>query len=57
MPTYDFKCTECPNTITVSIRITDQVTPPVCADCAITMVRQFGLAAVTFKGTGWGKDA
>ena len=57
MPAYEYRCTECDATATVSVRITDTPNPPVCANCTVSMVRVYGLAAVTFKGTGWGKDA
>lgn len=56
MPAYDFRCTECDATATVAIRLTEHLTPPVCATCTVTMVRVYGVGAVTFKGTGWGKD-
>jgi putative FmdB family regulatory protein len=56
MPTYDYRCTECDQTATVSVKITENPSVPVCVACGVTMVRVFGLGAVTFKGTGWGKD-
>ena len=57
MPAYEYRCTECDATATVSVRITETPNVPVCANCTITMVRLYGLSGVTFKGTGWGKDA
>jgi putative FmdB family regulatory protein len=55
MPVYDFKC-ECGKTSTITIGIAD-VENFVCkCICGRPMVRQFGVAAVTFKGSGWGKD-
>ena len=57
MPTYDYRCTECDSTATISVKITDTPSVPVCASCTVTMVRVFGVGAVTFKGKGWGKDA
>lgn len=56
MPTYDYRCTECDQTATVAVKITENPSVPVCVACGISMVRVFGLGAVTFKGTGWGKD-
>jgi putative FmdB family regulatory protein len=55
MPVYDFKC-ECGKTSTITIGIAD-VENFVCkCICGKPMVRQFGVGAVTFKGSGWGKD-
>jgi putative FmdB family regulatory protein len=56
MPAYDFRCTECEATATIAIRLTEDLTAPVCVNCSVSMVRVYGVAAVTFKGTGWGKD-
>ena len=56
MPVYEYRCTECDQTASVSASITTDHSVPVCANCTITMVRVFELGAVTFKGTGWGKD-
>lgn len=57
MPTYDFRCNTCDATATVATRLTETLTSPVCVKCALEMVRVYGVGAVTFKGTGWGKDA
>lgn len=57
MPVYEYRCTECEQTASVTANITEQPAIPVCGNCTVTMVRVFGLGAVTFKGTGWGKDA
>jgi predicted nucleic acid-binding Zn ribbon protein len=54
MPVYDFKC-ECGKTSTITISI-----PPgefkISCVCGKQMKRVYGIGAVTFKGTGWGKD-
>jgi putative FmdB family regulatory protein len=55
MPVYDFKC-ECGKTSTITIGIAD-LDKFVCkCICGKPMVRQFGVGAITFKGSGWGKD-
>jgi putative FmdB family regulatory protein len=57
MPVYDYKCPTCDATTTVVRGISDQEAKPVCIGCATEMVRAYDSApAVTFKGTGWGKD-
>jgi putative FmdB family regulatory protein len=56
MPVYDFKC-ECGKTSTITISIKDVDNFKTTCVCGKKMQRLFGLQAVTFKGTGWGKDA
>lgn len=56
MPIYEYRCTECDQTASVAASIKDEPSVPVCGACTVTMVRVYGVAAVTFKGTGWGKD-
>lgn len=55
MPVYDFKC-ECGKTSTITIGITDVENFRMACICGKPMVRQFGVGAITFKGSGWGKD-
>jgi putative FmdB family regulatory protein len=55
MPVYDFKC-ECGKTSTITIGITDVENFRMTCICGKPMVRQFGVGAITFKGSGWGKD-
>jgi len=54
MPTYEYRCSFCneSKSITISLK-QDAPENQACESCTGTMVRQFGLAAVTFKGTGW----
>lgn len=54
MPFYDFKC-ECGKTSTATVSIKDDDFKMTCI-CGKEMKRVFGIGAVTFKGTGWGKD-
>jgi putative FmdB family regulatory protein len=53
MPVYDFKC-ECGKTSTITISIADVDAFRCTCICGKPMVRQFGVGAVTFKGSGWG---
>ena len=58
MPAYDYKCLTCESTVTIIRGIADEELAPICAHCAKEMTRSYDSApAVTFKGTGWGKDA
>jgi putative FmdB family regulatory protein len=54
MPIYDFKC-ECGETRTITISIPPGDFKMSCV-CGKEMKKVFGIGAVTFKGTGWGKD-
>jgi putative FmdB family regulatory protein len=57
MPVYDYKCQDCESTITIIRSINDDEQVPICAHCAREMTRAYESApAITFKGTGWGKD-
>jgi putative FmdB family regulatory protein len=57
MPAYDYKCQDCESTITIIRGIADDEQTPICAHCAREMTRSYDSApAITFKGTGWGKD-
>jgi putative FmdB family regulatory protein len=56
-PTYDYKCEDCGMTLTIIRGIKDTEHRPVCVNCAKVMPRVYDKPpAVTFKGTGWGKD-
>lgn len=55
MPAYEYQ--HCDNKELVVRGINDKEKAPKCKTCKKLMVRVFGIAAVTFKGTGWGKDA
>jgi putative FmdB family regulatory protein len=54
MPVYDYKC-ECGNTRTQTISIKEKDFSAVC-HCGKQMTRVYSAPAVTFKGSGWGKD-
>lgn len=56
-PVYLYKCPKCGMTLTVTRGIKEQEHKPVCINDAQVMLRQYDSApAITFKGTGWGKD-
>ena len=54
MPVYDFKC-DCGATRTITISIPPGEFKMTC-NCGKEMKRIYGIGAVTFKGSGWGKD-
>ena len=57
MPAYDYKCLDCNASTTVIRAISDDEAKPICITCAQEMTRSYDSApAITFKGTGWGKD-
>jgi putative FmdB family regulatory protein len=53
MPSYDYKCKSCDNTVSLVVSIKDDPQTPVCVDCKAEMVRSYGIQAVQFKGSGW----
>jgi len=53
MPAYDFKCQTCDNTATIVVSIKEKIKTPVCVKCSESMIRQYELGAITFKGTGY----
>lgn len=56
-PAYDYKCPDCNKTTTVVRAMNDEEAKPICITCATEMARSYDSApAITFKGTGWGKD-
>lgn len=56
MPLYTYKCVSCDVKQTVDHGMYDS--PEVlCEKCKSKMVKIPGVGAVSFRGTGWGKDA
>ena len=55
MATYEYYCKQCDTSIDVAHPITDTPTI-ICVECSKPRVKKFGVGAVTFKGSGWGKD-
>ena len=52
MPTYDYHCPVCKTTESVVRSVTDDELIPKC-NCGELMLRVFGVAAVSFKGSGF----
>jgi len=52
MPTYDFYCKTCDQTISVTAPI-GEAQRPKCLKCQQDMIRNYNLGAVTFKGPGF----
>lgn len=58
MPTYDFKCSRCETKLSIVRSINSQDKEEFkCPDCDLPMTRVYSSPAVTFAGSGWGKDA
>lgn len=57
MPSYNYICKNCESITTVIRSIHDAEKVPQCTKCDTEMVKKYGIGAVTFKGSGWGKDA
>jgi putative FmdB family regulatory protein len=56
MPSYDYKCKTCDLKMVVIRTLREPERTPVCVNCVKDLVRVYDAPAVTFKGTGWGKD-
>lgn len=53
MPTYDYKCKECRYTASITTGINKEIQIPICGKCQLELVRDYGVQAVTFKGSGF----
>ena len=53
MPRYEYKCTKCEHTITVSRSIHDDDPGYTCEKCQSPMDQVIGTLSLSFKGTGW----
>jgi putative FmdB family regulatory protein len=53
MPSYQFTCIECDDTKDVFFPITEKHQDVVCEKCGNKRIKQFGVGAIAFKGTGW----
>jgi putative FmdB family regulatory protein len=53
MPTYEYKCIKCKETVDIVHKITEEIVY-FCMDCNIAMTKMFcGTVGVHFKGNGW----
>lgn len=52
MPTYEFKCNTCAQTVSVTASMTELQTPK-CGACDTIMVRDYNFASARFKGSGF----
>lgn len=52
MPTYTYRCTDCPNTFDTRQAITDDPLTT-CLVCGEPLRKVFGTIGVTFQGTGF----
>lgn len=58
MPIYVYDCRDCiEQRVTVQRSINTPEDAPICAACGHRMVRVYDSPTITFKGTGWGKNA
>jgi putative FmdB family regulatory protein len=55
MPTYNYKCKQCNDTLSVTHLIGDTPTV-ICGKCGYDRVKVFSAPATTFPGSGWGSD-
>ena len=53
MPTYDYKCNTCEQTITIYAGIEEEVLTPICAHCQADMVRDYNFRSFKFNGKGF----
>ena len=56
MPVYLFVCSNCGVTEKIVAEINEQLKTPYCGLCELDMERKFGVGAIKFNGSGWGKD-
>lgn len=52
MPTYDFQCKGCQQTVTITASMSELKTPQ-CLQCLTNMHRLWDVGAITFRGRGF----
>lgn len=57
MPTYEFTCLECDDTVTEFFSIHEKDHIVLCEKCGNRRNKVLGVGSVTFKGSGWGHQA
>lgn len=53
MPTYTYRCDHCDTAVDVTRAIEMRDAELLCATCSDPCRREFGVGAVTFRGTGF----
>jgi len=56
MPTYQYTCETCEQTVSQVVAISEESKTPKCLKCNKDMTRIFSAPSLTFKGSGWGSD-
>lgn len=57
MPTYEFTCIACDDTVTEFFSINEKDHIVICEKCGNKRNKVLGIGAVTFKGNGWGHQS
>jgi putative FmdB family regulatory protein len=55
MPSYEFQCSECSTTGTVTASMQETITMR-CPRCNTFMKKVYSAPGLILKGSGWGKD-
>lgn len=53
MPTYNYKCNTCTNTLSVVRTMSEEDPGYTCDACKTEMIRVFTLSGITFNGSGF----
>jgi predicted nucleic acid-binding Zn ribbon protein len=53
VPTYDYKCNTCEQTITIAAGIEEEVETPICVKCKEGMARDYNFRSFKFNGKGF----
>ena len=56
MPAYKYQCVTCNEIEVITFQLNEIHKAPLCPKCDKEMVRQFGVGAIRFVGTGWAKN-
>lgn len=55
MPTYEYKCLGCSNTVEMSRSVDERDEPVECVSCGLESTRVYNAPGIQFKGTGFYK--
>ena len=53
MPSYDYKCKGCEQTVSVIASIEANPQAPICSACKVKMIRDYKFGSVAFRGKGF----